>query len=651
MPLKKYFIDEICSLDISSEEKLRRSDEIQKLSISDLSLLFYKKEMYKVYKEYPVDIETFIHDPYYLGSIYADNIYPIWDSLLKEIYPAPLLTRYSEVILSAALRSGKTTSAAISVLYEIHKLMCMIDPASFYLGKSTARLVIALISKDISTLQITLGQDVYKGLSNSPYFIDRVGDKLAYGNLCKQGISVTNNILLIGGSNVGTVTGADIYTAVVDEANIQTTNIAEGNLVKVKMEMYDHILDRKQATLSKAPVMSGIVWMMSSPTEEDDVIGERIDIVRKNKVKDVKILDNKSRWECRDEMTKKTFRFYLGSDTKDPEILTVDSDMSRYEKDRILDVPHTDEYYNAFKDNPIAAIRDIAGRRTTSDLALFNSVSIFPKIFSRDNDIFTKDVLTINFGEDAKLLDISDYLYNKNYFSNCKNKNCYRYIHLDIASKKDRFGLASVYSDIIEFTSKEGLKTRKRMYFVDFCIGIECAKGCVVDITKVLKYIYNLKKLKYPLKLVTTDSYQGEVSRLILKQNNVDAEYLSVERDKAPFYNLKNIILEESLIGYKNPLLIKELGGLRDFKGKVDKSKGNTDDLAGALAGALFSCARDENFKSNTETINSLIEDQNFDIFSSSLEEDIIMKMSIKDKFKVEDENYSEIEDVFGINK
>jgi hypothetical protein len=495
----------------------------------------------------------------------------------------------------------------------------MVDPAKHLVGKGTARLTFAIMSKDEDNAVSVLGMDIQKGLLNSPYFIDNISKKLSFSNLTKGGVEITDNILLVAGSKVGTVVGKDLYACAYDEINMPSPNIAEGMLVKKRMETYNHILDRKESTLSKAPPMSGIIWMMSSPTEDDDVIGERITEVYKNQIPDVRVLDNMSRWECRNEFSDHTFDFYLGSDTKDPEILDKDSDYSRFEPEKILKIPYKQEYYVAFKDRPVEAIRDIAGRRTTSDAALFNSVSIFPKVFCKDNDIFTKDLLTINFSTDIKVLDIKDYLYNIDYFKNCKDRDCYRYIHLDIASCKDRFGLASVYSNMIKFKSEDGIEINKRIYFVDFCIGVYASVGCVVDLIKVLEWVYGLKKEGYPLKLVTSDSHQGILARQIIQRNGVNTEYLSVESTKEPYYNMKNLILTESLVGYKNNTLIKELGGLRDFQRKIDKSKGNTDDLAGALAGALFSCTTDKNFKSKEESMKCLLDIQKDNSLNNSL--------------------------------
>ena len=124
--------------------------------------------------------------------------------------------------------------------------------------------------------------------------------------------------------------------------------------------------------------------------------------------------------------------------------------------------------------------------------------------------------------------------------------------------------------------------------------------------------MYKLKKLGYPIKLITTDSHQGELARQYLTKisnKTLDTEWQSVERKKDAYYNLKNAILTESLIGYKNPLLTKELKNLREDDKRVQKPKGDgySDDMADALAGALYSCSVDKYYKNTNEDTTSLI--------------------------------------------
>ena len=481
----------------------------------------------------------------------------------------------------------------------------MINPPKFLTGKANGNLVFALLSKDNSTAVSQMGSDIYKGLSQAPCFNGVVKDKLSFSKLDKDGVQITEYILVKAGSSLGTVIGTDLYAGAIDEANMPSPRIALENLVEERLRIYQEMLDRRSATLSKAPKMSGILWLTSSPTDEGDVLGERIQVVKENGIPNVLIRDNIARWEAREEETDETFQFFLGSDTKDPCIVDENIILKPEEWERVIEVPNTTEYYNAFRINPYHSIQNIAGRRTMPDTALFNSVAVFDKVFHKENTIFSKNVLNIS---TSRVLDVSNYLINPNYFSHPDKPDCYRYIHLDMAYHGDRFGLASVYSDRVKYKSEEdGHEISRRKYYVDFCLGVISPNKEKVDIVKVLEFIYSLKEKGYPIKLLTTDNHQGELARQLIAKRGVKTDYLSIEKDKNIYLNLKNMIITESLEGFRNPELTKELRGLRESQKKIEKGKGYTDDLSDSLAGALWSCSQDRFFKKSNETISEII--------------------------------------------
>ena len=579
--------------------------EYEQLSEKDKSELIYEAVGKEIYKENPVDIETFINDPYYLGDIYGGILFKIWRDLLKEIYPAPFCKKYDEVILSVATRAGKTTCVAIGVLYEMYLVTCMINPTKFLTGKATGNLVFAMLSKDNATAVSQLGSDIYKGLSQAPCFNGIVRDKLSFSKLDKDGVQITDNILLKAGSSLGTVIGTDLYVGAIDEANMPSPRVALENLVEYRMRIFGEMIDRRKATLSKAPKLSGILWLTSSPTDEGDVLGERIQEVRDNGIPNVLIRDNIARWEAREEETDETFQFFLGSDTKDPCIVDEDIILKPEEWERVIEVPYTEYYYNQFKVNPYNSIQNIAGRRTMPETALFNTVSVFDKVFHKENNIFNKNILKIS---TSRPLDVTSYLNDPDYFSHPHKPECFRYIHLDMAYSGDRFGLASVYSDRVTYKSEEdGHEISRRKYYIDFCLGVVSPNKEKVDIVKVLEFVYSLKEKGYPLKLVTTDNHQGELARQIIAKRGVKTDYLSIEKDKNIYLNLKNIIITESIEGYKNPELVRELRGLRESQKKIEKGKGYTDDMSDALAGAVWSCSQDRFFKTSNEAISEII--------------------------------------------
>ena len=578
-------------------------NEFSKLTESEKSEIIYEMVGKEIYKTNPVDVLTFIEDPYFLGSVY-DTVFKIWKDMIQEIYPAPFCKKYDQVILSCATRSGKTYISTFVACYELYLLLCMIDPLKTY---SVSNIVFALLSKDNATAVSQLGGEVFKCLTQSPYFKDTTKEKLSFSKLDKDGVRVTDDIIFKAGSSISTVIGTNLFCGFLDEANAKPNNVAAESLVENRMKLYQEMRDRRESSFSKAPKRTGMLMFTSSPTDEGDVLSEIIDNVKKQGISGVLIRDNIPRWEAREEDMDETFEFFLGSDTKDPCIVDETIELKENELERVIKIPAKADYYAQFKSDPYLAIQNIAGRRTMPEMALFNSVATFEKVFYKDNYIFKTDTPEISV-DSFRTLD--DFLCdnNKRYFSNPDHPDCFRYIHLDMAYKSDRFGLASVYSDRVKYTSEDGHEIYRRKYFVDFCLGVTAKNKESVDILKVLEFVYSLKERGYPLKLVTTDNHQGEIARqIIAKKGKIKTEYLSMEKSKEPYLNLKNTIITESLEGFKNPTLMRELRGLRESAKKIEKGKGYTDDMSDALAGALWSCSQDRFYKKNNEAISEII--------------------------------------------
>ena len=596
------------------KEKKRMSDtnidyflrEFDTLSDGEKSEVIYEMVGKEIYNTCPVDIRTFINDPYFLGEIYGGCLFKIWRDLLDEVYPAPFLKKYDHIVLSCSTRAGKTYCTAIIMLYEVYWLSCMINPIKTL---NVANIVIALLSKDASTAISQIGSEVYRGLTQSPYFRGVVKEKLSFSKIDKEGVHIMDDVIVKAGSSLSTIIGTNLYCSCLDECNAPSSRIAQENLVETRMKMYNEMQDRRRASYDRAPKPVGMLMFTSSPTDEGDVLSEIIEDLKLKEAKgEVKplIRDNISRWEAREESMDDTFDFFLGSDTKDPCVVDETIQLKPEELDRIIQVPI--KYQGDFITNPYESIQNIAGRRTMPETSLFNTVAVFEKVFSKKQDIFETDTPEISV-DSFRSLD--DFLKEdkKDYFSHPNRPDCFRYIHLDMAYRCDRFGIASVYSDRVKYVSEEdGHEILRRKYFVDFCLGITSKNKESVDILKILEFIYSLKEKGYPLKLVTTDNHQGEIARQMIAKRGVKTEYLSMEKSKEQYLNLKNIIITESLEGYHNPALIKELRGLRESQKKIEKGKGYTDDMSDALAGALWSCSQDRFFKMNNEAISEIIQ-------------------------------------------
>lgn len=94
-------------LEANTEQDL--NSLLDSLSLDELEDIYAR---YAGYEAQPVDIETFIRDPYFLGSYFADadgrvSFYSYWYDVLKEIYPSPFLSPYWLIGLRGSIGRGK----------------------------------------------------------------------------------------------------------------------------------------------------------------------------------------------------------------------------------------------------------------------------------------------------------------------------------------------------------------------------------------------------------------------------------------------------------------------------------------------------------------------------------------------------------------
>ena len=91
--------------------------------ISQGNMESYNNLVLSEYKEAPVDIETFLHDPLYLGKgLYTEEgkftVFPYWVDTLKKLFPNNIDTNYNTLVLSGGIGLGKAQPLNSLVLTE-----------------------------------------------------------------------------------------------------------------------------------------------------------------------------------------------------------------------------------------------------------------------------------------------------------------------------------------------------------------------------------------------------------------------------------------------------------------------------------------------------------------------------------------------------
>ena len=115
-------------------------------------ITYYKMfgEDLSVYRELPVDIDTFIEDSQYIGT-YTRNgqsIYPFWRKELRRMFSTGSPNQYYQMVNATAIGCGKTKISLIAFTYILYCYMCLANPNEFFTFNKDDTIAFALVSMD-----------------------------------------------------------------------------------------------------------------------------------------------------------------------------------------------------------------------------------------------------------------------------------------------------------------------------------------------------------------------------------------------------------------------------------------------------------------------------------------------------------------------
>ena len=226
------------------------------------------------YKEPPVDIETFLDDPYFLGDFFGGKLREVVRECLQDIFPSPYTNRYWLVALKGCKGWGKTWAAGAGLLYSAHKFLCMRDPQGFFgLGPETM-LVFYIFNVTLSnskTNKIDVVWDtIFRMIQTSPYFRNKMSEVKMSGDKLERAI-FPNRIDFHAGSRVVHALGqavacltADTRIPLLDGREVAVGDLVKGLSTEEDIWVHSWDLDRKALVPGKviAACRSGFrpVW-------------------------------------------------------------------------------------------------------------------------------------------------------------------------------------------------------------------------------------------------------------------------------------------------------------------------------------------------------------------------------------------------------
>lgn len=561
--------------------------------------------LYIDWKEIPVDIETFLHDPQYLGRGLVDaegryTLFPYWEDLLKRLYPDPLKPATCNTLaLSGAIGIGKSTEAVIIGLYELYRMLCLRDPAVYYGIMSTDVISFAVVNITLEAASGVAWSKMQNLIQSSDWFLQR-------GSLSKTELPVwrphaSSNIELICGSQPRHFIGRALYWAFFDEISFIQNQDVEKQKQKAT-ELVSSATARMQSRFMRNNVNPTILVLASSKRTEQSFLETWIENKKKNESKTTIIVDE-PQWIIRpDKRSDRTFKVAIGnkflpSEVLPPDILDEECQSYIERGFRLIDVPIG--YYENFIDDLDIALTDIAGISISSTSNYISGERITQTKSESFENPFTKDIIEVGNGQD----DITQY---SDYFDLTKidpaMKSRPLFIHLDMSISGDKTGIGGVWIKGKK-PPQEGIDQSKELYFqLAFVVSVKAPRGHQVSFEKTRNFIYWLKEQGFNIKGVSSDTYARSGVEQDLLQKGYNYSIISVDRTnnnvQEAYAYLKNTIYERRLLLPRKGinLLTEELVGLQrnNNNGKIDHTPQgiNSKDSADAICGALWNASQ-----------------------------------------------------------
>lgn len=511
-------------------------------------------------EQIPVDLDTFLTDPYYLGGLGVKKISDPQRRIIEQIsqvyFEDTLIEIHGEeegkriwddtvheVVAMCGKGSGKDFSCRIAFAYTVYKLHCLRDPVRYY-GKSHGTYIDLLnIAVNADQANNVFFQPLKNILMKSPFF-----NEVGFEPRKKEITFYEKPIRLFSGNSEAEAwEGLDLLLVVLDEIAAFKTDTQFKGTVTQSQRLSASAIYR----MSKASVMSrfpelGKCILISFPRYQGDFITQRYD----ESALEPNVLRIKA----------KTFDMnpMITREMLEPEYIRNPVDAkSRFECEPPMMV-------DAFFRDP-------------------DRVKSCFKSAWKVIDEGTDEEKRIQF-EVPELNPLNEDGTFKPWFEP-GGENHTRFIHVDLGVKRDRAALAMSHSPGMRKIETVGGFETLPVVVMDLVKYWEATPGRDVDFEDIRKTIILLCK-KFDVGLVTFDQWQSVDMIQILRRKGINADTYSV--GNKDYDNLATCFYDHRFSGYFHKLLVDgELLRLQVMpNGKVDHPDDGTKDLSDALAGS-----------------------------------------------------------------
>jgi hypothetical protein len=522
------------------------------------------------YELEPVDYETFVTNPYFLGA--AMNLYP---RLIEEgirIFHAR--HEYAEIIYTGGIGWGKSYHAVSILAYDLHRLLCM---------KSPQRMLGLADNGDLYFVNLGIKEGQAKKvffakarniIMASPYFRDEFV-KIGFNPKHNRSVIILPKLLHVefGSSTDTSIIGQDVLGVVIDEANwlahgsrSATEKVTDADSDHMT-SLYKSAENRLKSRLAKSGIAAGHLILISSALHPGDWIESHIEKCRDDP--NTYILE-KATWEsCPESYSGKWFRVQVGNDLMASKVLNEGEKADPTCEE--IEVP--EEFRKQFELDPDRGCREFGGRRTISQTFWLRDRTCLLRAYERAAMRMLQDKpfpLRHPANEESTSLGVRfemdwDCLCEKgpDGYRPRRFPSQLRWIHIDLAKSRDAAAIAMGYVTHVEMVEKEtipGRPFRIRLPIIEIELMLQIVPGDSreIRISPIRELVLDIKNHGFKVR-VSADQYQSLEILQDLQAQRIKAENMSIHKIASPWMVLKDALLEDRITLYRHPVAHREL--------------------------------------------------------------------------------------------
>lgn len=584
------------------------------------------------FEEKPASILEFMGPDYLniIGGVRQKVVDALVGIFGLEVSPDKL-ARVEEALFTGGIGIGKTTLASIALPYMVHWVLCMRNPQQFFGMLPGTKLAFMQMSTSEQQAREVVFSDIQSRIDHGIWFQK---NSMPDPRIKRQIKFPDKDIwILPGDSSEKTFEGYNILGGVMDEIDSYTVtknkDLAEVGYSTIKNRITSRFGDR--GLLILIGQMKSATGFASRRLEEyssrpDEAFVSKLSIWEAKGWDHVDMRGKKDRFVNPDGTIQ---YFYYDRKRKmihDAKRGAVIAEAVGSGEDTFMKIPML--YFSDFTKGPDKALRDHAGIPPAVNDPFITLVDKIEQCRDRwlvnhnPADAFLIDGSIDETRDDIKLSAAGPEPYYPT-LANWFNHNWYeqhdsrkRVVAIDTATSGDgdALGFAMGFVDsLIDLDGEE-----KPYIIIDLLYRVKAPKGQAIALAEIRNLIYYLKNdLGFNIKEVTLDGFESTDTMQLLSRRGINAHYLSVDRKKGPYEDLREAIYEGRLefpryLTYKNKgddkqveILIKELMELSDNGQKIDHPDNGSKDVADALAAVVYNLMTNRGYRRGADTRGS----------------------------------------------